>query len=325
VIGTTSFAAPCCGISTSAARRRAAGAGRERIYLDRFWNELSADPKGIDEETRQHYASLYARPHAIHDAFEQFGAFNQDAIDNKALLAKGGKITMPVLAIGARNPLGWDGGRPAFRRQQCHGRHRPQLRPLDHGRKSTGNHQAGHGVPRQMKAHITAASLSLLFGVAYAAPVSAPQLRVTPDEVDAMRGHESGAGTSGVAGIRTVVVAGDPTKPGPYTIRLSIPANTRIQAHTHRDNRTAVVVAGACTLVTARSQAQRPRKLCRPEASTPSRRRAHFAETKSRSSARLYHWKWSDRHGLRQGRRGAGREVRTQGLQPLSMTKSGNR
>ena len=76
-------------------------AGRERIYLDRFWNELSADPQGIDEQTRQHYAALYARPHAMHDAFEQFGAFTQDAIDNKALLAKGGKLAMPVLAIGA--------------------------------------------------------------------------------------------------------------------------------------------------------------------------------------------------------------------------------
>src|SRR5437660_472465 len=52
--------------------------GRERIYLDRFWNELSGDPKGIDEDTRQHYAALYARPHAMHDAFEQFGAFSQD-------------------------------------------------------------------------------------------------------------------------------------------------------------------------------------------------------------------------------------------------------
>ncbi|MGH7939198.1 MAG: alpha/beta fold hydrolase, partial [Bryobacteraceae bacterium] len=28
--------------------------GRERIYLDRFYNELSADPKKIDEATRQH-------------------------------------------------------------------------------------------------------------------------------------------------------------------------------------------------------------------------------------------------------------------------------
>lgn len=80
--------------------------GRERIYLDRFWNELSADPKGIDEETREHYAALYARPHAMHDAFEQFGAFSQDAVDDKALLAKGGKISMPVLAVGAEKSFG---------------------------------------------------------------------------------------------------------------------------------------------------------------------------------------------------------------------------
>src|SRR3974390_1197506 len=34
--------------------------GRERIYLDRFYNELSADPKAIDEATREHYSALYA-------------------------------------------------------------------------------------------------------------------------------------------------------------------------------------------------------------------------------------------------------------------------
>ena len=81
-------------------------AGRERIYLDRFYNELSADPKKIDEATRQHYAALYARPHAMHDAFEQFGAFNQDAVDNKALLVKVGKLAMPVLAVGAEKSFG---------------------------------------------------------------------------------------------------------------------------------------------------------------------------------------------------------------------------
>jgi len=80
--------------------------GRERIYLDRFWNELSADPKAIDEATRQHYAALYARPHAMHDAFEQFAAFNQDAKDDQELLAKGGKLKMPVLAIGAEKSFG---------------------------------------------------------------------------------------------------------------------------------------------------------------------------------------------------------------------------
>ena len=81
-------------------------AGRERIYLDRFYDELSADPKTIDEASRNHYARLYARPHAMHDAFEQFGAFNQDAIDNQALLARTGKLNMPVLALGAEKSLG---------------------------------------------------------------------------------------------------------------------------------------------------------------------------------------------------------------------------
>jgi pimeloyl-ACP methyl ester carboxylesterase len=79
--------------------------GRERIYLDRFWNELSADPKRIDEGTREHYAALYARPGAMHSAFEQFAAFAQDAIDNKSLAARG-KLTMPVLAIGAEKSFG---------------------------------------------------------------------------------------------------------------------------------------------------------------------------------------------------------------------------
>jgi pimeloyl-ACP methyl ester carboxylesterase len=80
-------------------------AGRERIYLDRFWNELSADPKAIDEATRRHYAALYARPGAMHSAFNQFAAFNQDAVDNKAFAAKA-KLTMPVLAIGGDHSFG---------------------------------------------------------------------------------------------------------------------------------------------------------------------------------------------------------------------------
>jgi pimeloyl-ACP methyl ester carboxylesterase len=33
-------------------------AGRERIYLDRFWNEFSASPDRFSEAARQHYASL---------------------------------------------------------------------------------------------------------------------------------------------------------------------------------------------------------------------------------------------------------------------------
>lgn len=80
-------------------------AGRERIYLDRFWNEFSADPTKWDEASRQHYAALYAQPGAMHAGFAQFLAFDQDAIDNTELLAKG-KLTMPVLAIGGEKSFG---------------------------------------------------------------------------------------------------------------------------------------------------------------------------------------------------------------------------
>lgn len=80
-------------------------AGRERIYLDRFWNEFSADPKNFDEASREHYAKLYALPHAMHDGFEQFKAFDQDAIDNRKAL-EGGLLTIPVLAVGGEKSFG---------------------------------------------------------------------------------------------------------------------------------------------------------------------------------------------------------------------------
>ncbi len=79
-------------------------AGRERIYLDRFWNEFAGDPAKIDETTRVHYATLYARPGAIRSAFAQFLSFPKDVEDNKASMAT--KLTMPVLAIGGEKSLG---------------------------------------------------------------------------------------------------------------------------------------------------------------------------------------------------------------------------
>ncbi|MCU1250875.1 MAG: alpha/beta hydrolase [Edaphobacter sp.] len=80
-------------------------AGRERIYLDRFWNEFSLHPERFDETKRQHYATLYALPGAIRAGFAQFAAFGQDSLDSKTNLAKG-KLTMPVLAIGGEASFG---------------------------------------------------------------------------------------------------------------------------------------------------------------------------------------------------------------------------
>ena len=79
--------------------------GRERIYLDRFWNEFSADPAKFTETAREHYARLYALPGAMHSGFSQFAAFDQDALDNQAFVASA-KLTMPVLAVGGEHSFG---------------------------------------------------------------------------------------------------------------------------------------------------------------------------------------------------------------------------
>lgn len=78
--------------------------GRERIYLDRFWNEFAGDPSKVDEATRRHYAKLYARPGAMKAAFAQFLAIRKDAEDNAESVKT--KLTMPVLAIGGEKSFG---------------------------------------------------------------------------------------------------------------------------------------------------------------------------------------------------------------------------
>jgi pimeloyl-ACP methyl ester carboxylesterase len=77
-------------------------AGRERIYLDRFWNEFSDDPANFGESARVHYSQLYALPGAMHAGFAQFAAFDQDATDNRAWLATGARL----LALGGEKSFG---------------------------------------------------------------------------------------------------------------------------------------------------------------------------------------------------------------------------
>ena len=80
-------------------------AGRERIYLDRFWNDFAGDPAKIDEATRAHYARLYAQPGAMRSAFAQFMTIaTHDVADNRQTL--GAKLRMPVLAIGGEKSFG---------------------------------------------------------------------------------------------------------------------------------------------------------------------------------------------------------------------------
>lgn len=90
------------------------------------------------------------------------------------------------------------------------------------------------------------AGLALVCGLPLAAARLAEtrELRLSPMEVAALPEVSAGAGTSGIAHIRMRVLAGDPNAAGPYTIALEMPPNARIRAHTHRDERSAVVVRG---------------------------------------------------------------------------------
>ncbi len=197
-------------------------AGRERIYLDRFWNEFAASPTGFPEASRRHYAEIYAQPGRMHAGFSQFAAFDQDAIDNRASVARG-RLQMPVLAIGGDHSFG-----PTmafvmrFAADDVH-----ELVIKDSG------HWLMEEQPRA-----TVAAIKAFLGAAL------PQSRLTSKEVDALARADGGAGTSGLKGVQTTVLSGDPGKPGPYAFEIRVPAHTRIAAHRHRDNRTALVVSG---------------------------------------------------------------------------------
>jgi pimeloyl-ACP methyl ester carboxylesterase len=79
--------------------------GRERIYLDRIWNDFSASPTTEpDEATRKFYAAQYAKPGAMRAGFAHFKAFSQDVEDNKVFQQT--KLTMPVLAVGGGKSFG---------------------------------------------------------------------------------------------------------------------------------------------------------------------------------------------------------------------------
>ncbi len=84
----------------------------------------------------------------------------------------------------------------------------------------------------------------IIIGISSLIQAQEGQVRLSPSEINALASVNAGAGTSGVSGIQTRTLKGDATKPGIYTIQLTIPANVRIRAHTHPDDRVATVISG---------------------------------------------------------------------------------
>lgn len=79
--------------------------GRERTFLEHFWQTLSAHQETMPEAERQAYAKSYAQEGAMRAAFEYFKAFNkQDAEDNRRFAAH--KLPMPVLVIAGDKAMG---------------------------------------------------------------------------------------------------------------------------------------------------------------------------------------------------------------------------
>jgi pimeloyl-ACP methyl ester carboxylesterase len=75
-------------------------AGRERQYLQSFFNARCFDPSAIGDGDLDIYASAYSAPGAMRAGFELYRAFDRDAEDNRSALTRNGKLTVPVLAIG---------------------------------------------------------------------------------------------------------------------------------------------------------------------------------------------------------------------------------
>lgn len=75
-------------------------AGRERQYLQYFFNVRIFDPSAISNEDFDVYTSAYSAPGAMRAGFEVYRAFDHDAADNREALKQNGKLTVPVLAVG---------------------------------------------------------------------------------------------------------------------------------------------------------------------------------------------------------------------------------
>ena len=80
-------------------------AGRERVYLEHFWNDFAADPnKSVPERDRVFYAKAYAKPGHMAAGFEVFRAFEKDAAEFGELAKT--KLPMPMLVLSGEKAGG---------------------------------------------------------------------------------------------------------------------------------------------------------------------------------------------------------------------------
>ncbi len=203
----------------------ALAAGRERTYFEHFWNDFAADKThSIPEIERQAYTAAYARPGRMRAGWAYFVSFQQAATDFAQFSRT--KLSMPVLSIGGEKA---NGAALAT-----------QVKLVATNATSVILPNTGHWVMEENPSGATNA-LTRFLGASSSA---LPQMRMTPAEVAANQTGSDQIGSSGLAGVSTKVLFGDPSRQGFYTIVLFVPPNTTIPAHAHRDDRMATVVSG---------------------------------------------------------------------------------
>ena len=75
-------------------------AGRERQYLQSFFNYRIYNTGAISNEDLEIFIAAFSTPGAIRAGMEVYRAFDQDVRDNRESLQKKGRLSIPVLAVG---------------------------------------------------------------------------------------------------------------------------------------------------------------------------------------------------------------------------------
>ncbi len=189
------------------------------------------------------YAASYARPGRMRSAWAYFVSFQQAAKDFERFSQT--KLTMPVLSIGGDKANGDALGQ--------------QAKLVASNATSVTLSRTGHWLMEEnFKGTVDALMRFLVPALTSTAssPGVSPEpvrtsaisplaeMRLTPAEIRANQTGSEQVGSSGLAGVSTKVLFGDPSKAGFYTIVLSVPARTTIAAHMHGDDRMATVVSG---------------------------------------------------------------------------------
>src|SRR2546428_5127362 len=181
-------------------------AGRERIYFDRIWNDFTGDPGKPDEATRNFFAATYAQPGGMRAGFAQFAAFSQDAKHNKIFDQT--KLTMPVMAVGGEKSFG-------------------PLQAVIMRHVATNVQEevvagSGHWLMEEKPEYTVALIRKFLDGPAVAHTVASSdgdssEERLTPAEYKFPQVGNPGTGSSGVGGIQTIFLKGNPDQADIYT------------------------------------------------------------------------------------------------------------